>query len=115
MQHVTAEILRAQGYDVLEAANGTEAMPIATERAGEPIHLLLTDVVMPLMGGAELAEQVTKVRPETKVLYMSGYVDDTMVRQQVLQSHGAFLQKPFTAQTLARRVRETLDRDLARV
>ena len=111
VREVTAEMLRAQGYKVMEAANGTEARAVA-ERVDEPVHLLLTDVVMPLMGGRELAEQVTIAHPETQVLYMSGYVDETILHQQVLQNRGGFLQKPFTPPTLARRVRETLDREL---
>ncbi len=97
------------------AANGTEAIRVPTEHADEAIHLLLTDVVMPLMGGPELAEHVTKVHRETKVLYMSGYIDDSVVHQRVLEDGGAFMQKPFTAPLLARRVRESLDRDLAPV
>ena len=107
VRKVTAEMLRAQGYKVMEAANGTEAMAVV-ERVDEPVNLLLTDVVMPLMGGPELADRVTKAHPETQVLYMSGHVDEAIVDGQVFRNQGAFLQKPFTAPTLARRVRETL-------
>lgn len=108
---VTVEMLRAQGYKVMEAANGTEAISVA-EEVDDPVGLLLTDVVMPLMGGLDLAERLRKLHPQTRVLYMSGYVDDDLVQQQVSQNQGAFLQKPFTAHALAHRVRETLDREL---
>ena len=104
-------MLRAQGYKVMEAANGTEAISVA-EEVDDPVGLLLTDVVMPLMGGLDLAERLRKLHPQTRVLYMSGYVDDDLVQQQVSQNQGAFLQKPFTAHALAHRVRETLDREL---
>ncbi len=112
VRDVVVQILRAQGYKVIEAANGTEAIRVA-EEMDEPVHLLLTDVVMPLMGGPELAERVRKAHPETKVLYMSGYVDEPLVQEEVLQNQGAFIQKPFTVEELASRVRETVNTSLA--
>jgi DNA-binding NtrC family response regulator len=96
------------GYKVLQAANGLEALPICEQHA-EPIHLMLTDVVMPQMGGRELAEQVAKMRPEMKVLFMSGYTDDAIVHHGVLDAGMAFIQKPFTPDSLASKVRDMLD------
>jgi len=102
------QILERYGYTVLDALSSTEALTLARSRAG-PIHLLLTDVVMPGMSGRELAERFTAKRPEVKVLYMSGYTDDAVVRHGVLRPGIAYLQKPFTPETLARKVREALD------
>jgi len=102
------DMLRHLGYTVLEARHGIEAQVLSIHHAG-PIHLLITDVVMPQMSGREIAEQLTSEHPETKVLYMSGYTDDAVVRHGVLAAHMAFLQKPFTPEALARKVREVLD------
>jgi len=100
--------LEAFGYRVLEAENADQALRIADGHA-EPIHLLLTDVVLPGMEGRELAERLCIRRPGLQVLYMSGYTDDAVVRQGLLQEEVAFLQKPYTPATLAARVREVLD------
>jgi YesN/AraC family two-component response regulator len=94
---------------VLEAANGVQALRVAQEHAGETIHLLQTDVVMPQMGGKELANQLKILRPEVKVLYTSGYTDDAIVHHGVLEPGINFLQKPFSPATLAQKVREVLD------
>ena len=102
-------VLRDQGYTVLEAANGHEALSVAQEHAGEEIHLLLTDVVMPLMGGRELAERLKQIHPETRALYLSGYADDDIIGQCMLEPGTAFMQKPFTTAALPRTVRELLD------
>ena len=102
------EILQTQGYTVLEAGDGIEALRIAAEHAAA-IELLITDVVMPRMSGPELADGLAPERPETKVLYMSGYTDDAIIHHGVLTSGTAFLQKPFTTDGLARKVREALD------
>jgi PAS domain S-box-containing protein len=102
------DILHQQGYTVLEAADGDEALRIGREHGG-PIHLLVTDVVMPQMGGRELADHLTAGRRETKILYVSGYTDDAILHQGVSETGMAFLAKPFTASDLAHKVREVLD------
>ena len=102
-------LLKQQGYRVLEAANGEEALRLAQENTGEKIHLLLTDVVLPQMGGKELADQLKIFRPDIKVLYTSGYTDNAIVHHGVLNSGTHFLQKPFSLKTLSQKVREVLD------
>jgi two-component system cell cycle sensor histidine kinase/response regulator CckA len=102
-------VLKHLGYTVLDAANGVGAVSL-WEQHGGAIDLLLTDVVMPRMGGRELAESLTHRRPGLKVLYMSGYTDDVIVRHGVAEAEVAFLQKPFSPSALARKVRELLDR-----
>ena len=106
VRSATSRVLRQQGYAVIEAPNGMEAMRIAREWT-RGINLLLTDVVMPLMGGVELAGQFVRLHPEAKVLYTSGYTDDPRLRQGGDRS--SFMQKPFTPRDLAQRVREILD------
>jgi PAS domain S-box-containing protein len=102
------QILERYGYNVLEAPNGTVALSMA-HRRGIAIDLLLADVVMPEMSGRELAERFSKLKPRAKVLFMSGYTDDAIVRHGVLRPGTAYLQKPFSPDTLARKVREVLD------
>jgi PAS domain S-box-containing protein len=104
---LTRKLLERYGYKVLEAPSGEQGIAIAMARA-EPIHLLLTDMVMPDMGGADLAARVLALRPEIRVLYTSGYTDDAIFRNGVLDETAAFLQKPFTSEALARKVREVL-------
>jgi len=106
---VTRQVLERQGYTVLEAAHGAAALQTAAGHPG-PIHLLLTDVVMPVLSGRQLADQLARLRPDAKVLYASGYTDDAVVRHGVLEAGISYLQKPFTADSLARKVREVLDR-----
>jgi len=108
LRGMARQILERYGYTVLEAPDGKEALLLALFRPG-PIHLLLTDVVMPGMSGRELAERFTAHRPDVKVLYMSGYTDDAVVRHGVLRPGIAYLQKPFTPESLALKVREVLD------
>ena len=108
VRSIGKDLLEFHGYTVLEAENGVRALEVEGRHRG-PIHLLLTDVVMPLMGGRELAERLSARRPDTRVLFVSGFTDDTVVRHGVLDEGVAFLQKPFTLESLARIVREVLD------
>ncbi len=107
---IVTRTLAEQGYRVLEAADGNEALRLAREYAGE-IHLLLTDVVMPQMGGRELRDRFALMRPRAKTLFVSGYTDNAIAHRGILEPGIAFLQKPFTAAALARKVREVLDMD----
>jgi len=100
--------LRRQGYQVIAAENAGEALLLCERHSGK-IDLLITDVVMPHMSGPDLARRLVSIQPETKVLCMSGYTDDTIVRHGVLESGVAFIQKPITPASLARKVREILD------
>jgi signal transduction histidine kinase/CheY-like chemotaxis protein len=103
------ETLEGLGYSVLTAADGEAAVAVAAAHPG-PIHLVLTDVVMPKLGGPELGRILAGVRPGIRLLYMSGYADGAISREGVLHPGVSLLEKPFTAETLARTVREALDR-----
>jgi CheY-like chemotaxis protein len=105
---LTCEILEARGYTVLEARHGADALDLAQRYHG-PIDLLVTDVIMPEMGGRELARRLGAARPRMRVLYMSGYAADAIVHQGVLDERVAFLPKPVKADVLGRKVREVLD------
>jgi len=100
-------VLQMNGYTVLTAANAKEALDIHSQKA--TIHLLLTDVVMPGTSGRKLAEQLKAIDPQLKVLYMSGYTDDTAVLRAAFEERIHFLQKPFSPDALAEKVREVLD------
>jgi PAS domain S-box-containing protein len=108
VRSLARQVLESNGYTVLEASHGGEALR-TWERYTAPIHLLITDVVMPNMSGRQLAERLLELRPGMKVLYLSGYMDDAIVRHGILRANTPFLQKPFTPDTLAQKVREVLD------
>lgn len=105
---VVTNMLRKQGYRVIEGTSGEDAMQIASNHSG-PMHLLLSDMVMPGMTGLELAEQVRQLRPDIRVLFMSGYTDSGIVHEGELQPDTYFIHKPFSIDGLARKVRDVLD------
>ena len=108
LRRLASRVLEPAGYAVLAAATGEEALRLL-EAYQKPVHLLLTDLVMPGMSGRHLVEYLATTHPALKVLYMSGYTSDTLVRHGVLEAQVAFLSKPFTAASLLRKVREALD------
>jgi len=108
VRNFTVRVLKGLGYRILIAADGQEAISISGDYQG-PIHLILTDVVMPGMSGGELEEKMKVSRPGIKALYMSGYTDNAIVHHGVLDREKSFLQKPFTPDSLGRKVRERLD------
>jgi two-component system cell cycle sensor histidine kinase/response regulator CckA len=107
LRAMAREYLESIGYTVLEAVSGKDALQRAKEFDGT-IHLLLTDVVMPEMSGPELANQLTLHRPGIKVIFTSGYTDDAIARQGILDSTVAFVQKPYRPKALSRKIREVL-------
>jgi CheY-like chemotaxis protein len=107
VRELVRNVLRENGYRVLEASRGEEALELSELYAGR-IDLLVTDVVMPQMNGRELARRLVSLRPQVKVLYISGYADNAVWYPGGLDAGGAFLQKPFTPETLTRKVREVL-------
>jgi signal transduction histidine kinase len=107
VRSLTTTMLARRGYHVLSAANAADAIELASAYA-KPIHLLLTDVIMPGMRGPELAREIVAARPGTRVLYMSGYTDHGVINQGMLSKNTPFLRKPFTASTLHQKVREAL-------
>ena len=103
-------MLEAQGYHVLRASNGQEGLQVARECKGQPIQLVITDVIMPLMGGKAMAEWLQTTYPDLKILFTSGYNDDAIENHGVLLQKGVdFLAKPYTPATLTRKVRKILD------
>ncbi|HEY3381287.1 MAG TPA: PAS domain S-box protein [Vicinamibacterales bacterium] len=112
VRHLLRDILRRYGYTVLEAQNGPRAIEICQQHEGQ-IDLVITDMVMPQMSGWEVADAASNLRPKAKLIYMSGYIEHMVVEQRVLESGVAFLGKPFTPDTLGRKVREVLDGEQA--
>jgi CheY-like chemotaxis protein len=108
LRELTRIFLEDYGYKVIEAGSAEQAIQTA-ELYGEPIHLLLTDVIMPGMSGRQLAERILSRRPQTKIVYMTGYTDDMVVQHKVLEPGVKLLPKPFTKADLALKVRSTLD------
>ncbi len=109
VRELAARTLRRMGYTVFEAASGPEALDLAARLADRPIHLLLTDIVMPQMGGQEVSRRLRATRPGLKALFISGYADQAVVQNGILDEGTAFLQKPFTVAALARKVRQVLE------
>jgi DNA-binding response OmpR family regulator len=110
VRHLLARGLRNYGFTVMTASDGAEALRLVHDRTPH-IDLLATDVVMPNMSGRDLADRLRKERSGLKVLFMSGYTDDTLLRHGVYEAREAFLQKPFALQAFASKVREILDQD----
>jgi len=108
LRALAARVLEASGYKVLLARNGVEALALCAGYEGK-IDLVASDVVMPEMSGRPLVEKLAETRAETKVLFMSGYTDDDVMRRGVLDGRTDFIQKPFTATQFATKVREVLD------
>ena len=111
VRHLARGVLEAQGYEVLSASNGQDALRAAREHKGSPIRLVVTDVIMPLMGGKVMAEWLKTTYPGLKILFTSGYTDDAISQHGVLDPGVAFLSKPYTPATLARKVRAMLDNE----
>jgi two-component system cell cycle sensor histidine kinase/response regulator CckA len=110
VRELLRKVLGDHGHAVLEARHGRDALMVA-DRYERPIDLLITDVVMPEIGGGELVQRLQSQRPGLKVLYISGYTNDEIVRRGVRRTEAHFLQKPFTSQELMRKVRQVLDGD----
>ena len=106
LRKLVQETLEQFGYKVLQAGDGDEALRVLEQHG--PVHLLLTDVIMPLMGGRQLAERVISLQPATKVVYMSGYTDDTLAFYGLPWADADYIQKPFTPLALAEKLRQSL-------
>jgi two-component system, cell cycle sensor histidine kinase and response regulator CckA len=111
LRHLACSILEAHGYKVLRADNGQNALRVANEHKGSPIRLVITDVIMPQMGGKVMSEWLKAVYPDLKILFTSGYTDDALAQYDVLEIGFAFLPKPYTPATLVCKVRAILDNE----
>jgi CheY-like chemotaxis protein len=111
VRHLARGALENLGYEVLSASNGQDALHVAREHKGSPIQLVISDVIMPLMGGKVMAEWLKTTYPGLKILFTSGYTDDAIAHHGVLDAGVEFLSKPYTPATLARKVRQLLDNE----
>jgi CheY-like chemotaxis protein len=109
VRHISVRVLRSLGYDVIEAANGDDAQQLIGERADKKIDLLLTDMVMPLMSGRHFADWLRKTSPQTKVIFISGYLEESLHPGDRRDQEMFFLPKPFDSEQLAQKIREALD------
>jgi len=109
LRHLACDVLEAQGYRVLRAGNGQEGLRVARELKGQPVGLVITDVIMPLMGGKAMAEWLRTSYPNLRILFTSGYTDDAVLTSGMSEAGMEFLPKPYTPATLTRKVREMLD------
>jgi CheY-like chemotaxis protein len=107
VRRLVSQMLQLTGYKVFEAAGGPEALGLM-DHVGQPVDLLLTDIVMPLMNGGTLAQRLSRRHPKMRVLFTSGYMDDVVV-QEVVAMGAQFLPKPFTMEALTQKVRQVLD------
>jgi CheY-like chemotaxis protein len=112
VRNMLTTLLRTQGYHVLAASNGNEALQTAQDPVHDGIQLLLTDIVMPQMDGIELATQFKMIFPKAKIILMSGYTEKSVPRHLIAQPNVGFLEKPFPLQVLTHKVREMLDRPI---
>ena len=113
VRRLASRTLQAQGYNVLEACDGVAALTLC-QRHLPAIDIIVTDVVMPQLSGVDLVHRIRGVRPQLKVLYMSGYTDSTLMRHGIEESEANYLQKPFTPDLLTRKVRDLLDQHVTR-
>ena len=109
MREVAVYVLRQHGYNVMAAQDGFDALQILKNFGQQTLHALITDLVMPKMNGRELAKRVIDLHPETKVLYTSGYTDEINIKHEIAVDKVPYLQKPFTAERLASKIRAVLD------
>ena len=109
VMRMTSKILKGNGYHVIEAGNGVEGFAVATKGDHPEIDLLVTDVIMPKMTGKTLSDKLRREYPDLKVLFISGYTDNATVRESLLDEGVSFLQKPFSPQSLAEKVRDIID------
>jgi len=112
LRQLAQNTLQIQGYEVLLASNGEDGLRVARERKGTPISLVITDIIMPIMGGKVMAEWLKTIYPDIRVLFTSGYTDEAVSKQGILDEGVEFLPKPYTRSTLSRKIREMLDATL---
>ncbi|HZA21032.1 MAG TPA: response regulator [Dehalococcoidia bacterium] len=110
VRNLIATLLNNQGYTVLAASNGSEALQVAQEHANDKIDLLLTDIVMPQMDGVQLSTEFRRLFPQAKIILMSGYAEESKLQRMMAEPNVEFIAKPFRPQVLTNKVREMLDR-----